>query len=54
MQQLLTGKKRLPGFTGEWKKVKAGLILKVYQYVPINKKFFFLQLKNMVLFREIC
>ena len=24
MQQLLTGKKRLPGFTGEWKKVKLG------------------------------
>ena len=22
MQQLLTGKKRLPGFTGEWKKVR--------------------------------
>lgn len=28
MQQLLTGKKRLPGFTDEWKKVKAGLIFK--------------------------
>lgn len=24
MQQLLTGKKRLPGFTGEWEKVKLG------------------------------
>ena len=24
MQQLLTGKKRLPGFSGEWKKVKLG------------------------------
>ena len=24
IQQLLTGKKRLPGFTGEWKKVKLG------------------------------
>lgn len=24
MQQLLTGKKRLPGFTGEWKKVRLG------------------------------
>ena len=22
MQQLLTGKKRLPGFSGEWKKVR--------------------------------
>lgn len=28
MQQLLTGKKRLPGFTGEWKKVKLGEISK--------------------------
>lgn len=28
MQQLLTGKKRLPGSTDEWKKVKAGLIFK--------------------------
>ena len=26
MQQLLTGKKRLPGFTGEWEKVKLGEI----------------------------
>lgn len=26
MQQLLTGKKRLPGFSGEWKKVKLGEI----------------------------
>lgn len=26
IQQLLTGKKRLPGFSGEWKKVKAGLL----------------------------
>lgn len=26
MQQLLTGKKRLPGFSEEWKKVKAGLL----------------------------
>lgn len=26
MQQLLTGKKCLPGFSGEWKKVKAGLL----------------------------
>ena len=28
MQQLLTGKKRLPGFTGEWEKVKLGEISK--------------------------
>lgn len=27
MQQLLTGKKRLPGFSGEWKKVKLGKCL---------------------------
>ena len=27
IQQLLTGKKRLPGFTGEWKKVKLGKCL---------------------------
>jgi type I restriction enzyme S subunit len=27
MQQLLTGKKRLPGFSGEWKEVKLGKIL---------------------------
>ena len=28
MQQLLTGKKRLKGFSGEWKRVKAGEIFK--------------------------
>lgn len=28
MQQLLTGKKRLPGFRGEWKKVKVGSFIK--------------------------
>ena len=28
MQQLLTGKKRLPGFSGEWKKVKLKAILR--------------------------
>jgi type I restriction enzyme S subunit len=27
MQQLLTGKKRLPGFNGKWKKVKLGKII---------------------------
>lgn len=26
MQQLLTGKKRLPGFTGEWEKIKLGSV----------------------------
>ena len=29
MQQLLTGKKRLPGFSGEWKKVKLGSIAEI-------------------------
>ena len=29
MQQLLTGKKRLPGFSGEWKEVKLGSLCKV-------------------------
>lgn len=28
MQQLLTGKKRLPGFNGEWKKVRIGELVK--------------------------
>lgn len=31
MQQLLTGKKRLPGFTGEWKKVKFGDCVEIYR-----------------------
>ena len=30
MQQLLTGKKRLPGFEGEWKEVKLGSLGKTY------------------------
>ena len=29
MQQLLTGKKRLPGFEGEWEEVKVGTVLSV-------------------------
>ena len=33
MQQLLTGKKRLPGFSGEWKEVKMGNIIE-----KINRK----------------
>ena len=31
MQQLLTGKKRLPGFSGEWKEVKLGSICENFQ-----------------------
>ena len=30
MQQLLTGKKRLPGFSGEWKEVKLGEVAKTF------------------------
>ncbi|MCT4223343.1 restriction endonuclease subunit S [Elizabethkingia anophelis] len=30
MQQLLTGKKRLPGFEGEWKEVKLGEVIKTF------------------------
>ncbi|WP_187478539.1 restriction endonuclease subunit S [Amniculibacterium sp. G2-70] len=30
MQQLLTGKKRLPGFSGEWKEVKLGEVIKTF------------------------
>ena len=33
MQQLLTGKKRLPGFSGEWKKVKFSSIIEKCQMV---------------------
>ncbi|TVM14230.1 hypothetical protein DPQ33_17710 [Oceanidesulfovibrio indonesiensis] len=29
MQQLLTGKKRLPGFSGEWKKVRLGKVAQI-------------------------
>lgn len=31
MQQLITGKKRLPGFTGEWEKVKFGDCVEIYR-----------------------
>lgn len=34
MQQLLTGKKRLPGFEGEWKKIELGKALKYQQPTP--------------------
>lgn len=34
MQQLLTGKKRLPGFEGEWKKVELGEALAYQQPTP--------------------
>jgi Restriction endonuclease S subunits len=36
MQQLLTGKKRLPGFSGEWKKVRLGKICSPKQWATIN------------------
>jgi type I restriction enzyme S subunit len=34
MQQLLTGKKRLPGFEGEWKKIELGDAVKYQQPTP--------------------
>ena len=40
MQQLLTGKKRLPGFTGEWKSVKIGNSFKVISGYPFDSKNF--------------
>ena len=40
MQQLLTGKKRLPGFTGEWKLVKIGNSFKVISGYPFDSKNF--------------
>lgn len=38
MQQLLTGKKRLPGFTGEWKKTNIGNIAKEISIRNKNRK----------------
>lgn len=37
MQQLLTGKKRLPGFTGEWEEKKLGEIADIYQPETISQ-----------------
>ena len=37
MQQLLTGKKRLPGFSDEWKEVKLGEICEIKKGSQINK-----------------
>lgn len=37
MQQLLTGKKRLPGFEGKWKEVKLGEICEIKKGSQINK-----------------
>src|SRR5690554_5216212 len=38
MQQLLTGKKRLPGFEGEWKKIELGAALDYQQPTPFLVK----------------
>ena len=38
MQQLLTGKKRLPGFSGEWRRVKMGEIASLYQPQTIQSE----------------
>ena len=40
MQQLLTGKKRLPGFTDEWVEKKLGEISSVYQPLTISQECF--------------
>ncbi len=40
MQQLLTGKKRLPGFVGEWIETKLGDIANIYQPHTIAQEFF--------------
>ncbi len=40
MQQLLTGKKRLPGFSGDWKEVKLSDIAKLYQPGTIPRSHF--------------
>jgi len=38
MQQLLTGKKRFPGFDGEWKKIELGKLLEYKQPTPFLVK----------------
>ena len=38
MQQLLTGKKRLPGFSGEWKEVKLGDIVTFQKNYAISRE----------------
>ena len=38
MQHLLTGKKRLPGFSGEWRRVKMGEIASLYQPQTIQSE----------------
>lgn len=40
MQQLLTGKKRLPGFSGEWKKVRMGAYVNFQVGYPFSSLYF--------------
>lgn len=40
MQQLLTGKKRLPGFSGKWEMKKLGDIAEIYQPITISDALF--------------
>lgn len=40
MQELLTGKKRLPGFTGEWEVKKLGELLKFQVGFPFSSQYF--------------
>jgi type I restriction enzyme, S subunit len=38
MQQLLTGKKRFPGFDGEWKKLKTGKLFDFLRSISVSRK----------------
>ena len=40
MQELLTGKKRLPGFSGEWKEISLAKVLKFQVGFPFSSLFF--------------
>ena len=54
MQQLLTGKKRLPGFSGEWKKVKIGSFIKeIDERSTVNNQYEILSVtKNGMVFQS--
>ncbi len=49
MQRLLTGKQRLKGFSGEWKKVKLGEICKIKKGSQVNKNALLLEGKFPVI-----
>ena len=54
MQRLLTGKKRLPGFSGEWKKVKIGSFIKeIDERSTVNNQYEILSVtKNGMVFQS--